>query len=109
MNKENREALIKFREDRGWEKYHTKMNLIHAIGVEFGELSRLYQWGKNPDWQDVGEEIADVLIYLEYLAMDCGIKDTDSMVERKIKMNAQKYSVGQDWEKLHGWAAPCKK
>ena len=46
MNQKNRDDLIKFRQDRKWEEYHTELALVHAIGVEFGELSRLFQWGK---------------------------------------------------------------
>ena len=105
MNQENSEALAKFRDDRGWRHFHTRMNLIHAIGTEFGELSRLFQWGKEPSWAVVGEEIADMLIYLEYLAMEYGIS-TDQEVEKKIKMNALKYPVGQDHAKIHGWSKP---
>lgn len=107
MNQESREALLKFRADRGWEEYHTKMNLIHAIGVEFGELSRLFQWGKKPERSRVGEEIADMIIYLEYLAYEYCL-DMDKEVQDKIKMNAEKYPIGPNHEEINAWNKPCK-
>lgn len=81
------------------------MNLIHAIGIEFGELTRLFQWGKEPDWRDVSDEIADMLIYLEYLAMKFDL-DMECQVGKKIQKNAIKYPVGVDHARENGWHLP---
>ena len=75
---------------------------MHALGVEFGELSRLFIWGKNPERKQVGEEMADMLIYLEYLADGFNL-GMDKEVAKKIEFNGVKYPIGQDNESLFGW------
>ncbi|MCK5450365.1 MAG: nucleotide pyrophosphohydrolase [Candidatus Omnitrophica bacterium] len=105
MNQKNRDDLIKFRQDRKWEEYHTELALVHAIGVEFGELSRLFQWGMKPSRERVGEEIADMLIYLEYLAVKFDL-NSEIIVEEKIEKNREKYFLGVDHAKRKGWNKP---
>jgi NTP pyrophosphatase (non-canonical NTP hydrolase) len=96
--------LQKFASDRLWNRYHTPRNIALALMGEVGELAELFQWhgdvGSNDDgvniqaadllgvgWSDeevdkVGQEIADVSIYLMRLADVCGV----SLGEVSVKL-----------------------
>lgn len=92
--------LRRFSAERGWEPYQTPKNLAMAMVVEAGELVEIFQWMTPEDstrvaeqpavQQHLGEEIADVLVYLLQIADRCGI-DPVAAVERKIGLNALKY------------------
>lgn len=97
-----RDILVKFRDDRGWTEYHTPERLAGALMVEAGELASLVQWGKEPDHTRLAEEIADVAIYLEYIAERFGL-DVNKCIMAKIEKNAIKYPVDVNNERKHGW------
>jgi len=106
MREDLKRRLLDFRNDRGWEKYHTGPNLAHALMVEAGELGDLFLWGTEPSLCDercnsVREEIADIQIYLFYLAHRYGI-DIDNAVENKIVQNEKKYPIGSGKISKHG-------
>jgi dCTP diphosphatase len=71
---------------------------------EVGELSEIFQWKGEvpkglPCWDEaekehLGEELADVLLYLVRLSDMCGV-DLGKASLRKIEINARKYPVGQ--------------
>mmetsp|Transcript_55706 Transcript_55706/g.166908 ORF Transcript_55706/g.166908 Transcript_55706/m.166908 type:complete len:355 (-) Transcript_55706:118-1182(-) len=79
--------IRRFATDRSWCRYHTPRNIVLALLGELGELAELFQWkGDGPDgapgglqnWLDadrdtVGQELADVSIYLLRLADVCGV------------------------------------
>ena len=100
MNDKIRGQLIKFRDDRNWGKFHTIDNLLQSLNIETAELQRLFQWGKKPDIEEVTDEIADIIIYLEYIAMHYDI-DIEKAVSDKIKKNAKKYP--KFFESPHKW------
>jgi dCTP diphosphatase len=87
-----------FAEERQWQAFHTPKNLSMALSVEASELMEHFQWltpeqSSNLDGgkrQAVGEEMADVLIYLIRLAdvLDIGLLQA---AERKLRLNADKY------------------
>jgi dCTP diphosphatase len=73
-----------FANERQWYRYHTPRNIALAIMGEFGELSELFQWMGDGDirvvdavteevMDKVGQEIADVAIYLIRLCDVCNI------------------------------------
>jgi len=94
--KKIREKLVKFRDDRDWMKFHTGPELARSLTIEATELNRLFQWGKEPnstdEYENLQEEIADIQIYLIYLASRYGV-DIGNAVEDKIKKNAIKYPL----------------
>ncbi len=99
--KEVIEELIRFRNERDWEKFHNPKDLALAINVEAAELLELFLW-KDPmdaDVDKVKEELADIFAYGLLLAekYDFDIKE---IVLDKIKLNAEKYPV----EKAKGTA-----
>ena len=92
--------LRQFAAERGWQPFHTPKNLSTALMVEAAELAELFQW-LTPEQseaahldaafkQRIGEEVADVLLYLLQLADHCRI-DLDHAVTDKLARNARKY------------------
>ena len=86
------DELMKFQKERDWKKFHTPENLAKSISIESAELLEHFQWGKEYDLTEVGEELADVLIYCIYMAdsLDLNIKE---IILDKMEKNAIKYPV----------------
>jgi len=90
--------LLRFAQERDWEQFHSPKNLVMALAGEVGELTEHFQWlteaqsaNLDPDkTQQVGEELADCLIYLIRLAERLGI-DPVAAAYRKIAINEQRY------------------
>lgn len=92
--------LRSFAADRDWQPFHTPKNLAMALMVEAAELLELFQWltpgesqalARQPQSRErVGEEMADVLLYLLQLADHTGV-DLEAAVARKLRMNAIKH------------------
>ncbi|MEY8875331.1 MAG: nucleotide pyrophosphohydrolase [Leptothrix sp. (in: b-proteobacteria)] len=99
------QRLRAFSAERGWEPYQTPKNLAMAMVVEAAELLEVFQWmtpqastqlaDQPAVQQHLGEEVADVLVYLVQIADRCGI-DIGAAVDRKIGLNALKYPVRAD-------------
>ncbi|MEJ6003229.1 nucleotide pyrophosphohydrolase [Paucibacter soli] len=92
--------LRAFAAERQWEPYQTPKNLAMAMVVEAAELVEIFQWltpeesqaiAQDPARQQhLGEEIADVLLYLLQIADHSGV-DVAAAVEAKLAKNALKY------------------
>lgn len=107
-----RMELSSFASERDWHKFHTPRNLLLALVGEVGELSELFQWrsdaGAKPgllDWQrseksELGDELADVFLYLIRLSDVCGI-DLPRAASEKLEKNRSKYPA----ERCHGSSA----
>ncbi|KAI2491780.1 hypothetical protein MHU86_22779 [Fragilaria crotonensis] len=84
--------ISKFADDRLWNRFHTPRNLVLALIGELGELSELYQWKgekeelNGAELEKVGQEIADVAIYLLRLATVCRVKIGEYTVEACANM-----------------------
>lgn len=99
-----RKLQIQFRDDRNWQQFHTLKNLIISLNLEAAELLELTQWktdkelsrlaGREDFREQLGDECADVLLYL-LLVADAGGIDLLRAAERKIGKNALRYPVGQ--------------
>ncbi|MEK8026131.1 MAG: hypothetical protein RLY78_1004 [Pseudomonadota bacterium] len=93
-------ALRAFGAARGWLDFHNPKNLAMALSVEAAEVVELFQWltpeqaralADDPAGrQRIGEEVADVLMYLLRLADVCGV-DLQAAVTDKLARNALKY------------------
>ncbi|PNG32192.1 nucleotide pyrophosphohydrolase [Pseudomonas protegens] len=108
MNVEQiQQRLRVFAQERDWEQFHTPKNLSAALAVEAAELLEIFQWLTEAQSiaikddegriRKVEEEMADVTLYLLRLADILGL-DLQSAVDRKLRINAEKYPV----EKAHG-------
>lgn len=95
-----RDALRAFAVERHWQAFHTPKNLSMALIKEAAEIVEHFQWqtaeeslALTPGQQAaVGEEIADVLMYLVQLADALNI-DPLAAAREKIIKNGQKYPV----------------
>jgi dCTP diphosphatase len=89
-----------FAVERDWEQFHNPKNLVMALTGEVGELVELFQWltadeaasiSQDDEAADrVGEEMADVLIYLLRLADVLNLNLADA-VNDKMQLNARRY------------------
>lgn len=94
------ERLRKFRDERDWQRFHTPRNLAVSIAIETGELLEHFQWVDDEtiritleEQRDaIGQELADVAIYLIQLADVIGIS-LGKEIDSKIEVNAGHYPV----------------
>jgi NTP pyrophosphatase (non-canonical NTP hydrolase) len=97
---ELRDALRRFAAERAWEPFHSPKNLAIALSVEAAELLEHFQWlsesesaALTPEVRaKVGEELADVLLYLIRLADKLDLDLIESARE-KLRVNAAKYPI----------------
>ncbi|MDP2693997.1 MAG: nucleotide pyrophosphohydrolase [Gallionella sp.] len=93
-----RDKLRAFAEARDWDQFHSPKNLSMALMVEAAELMEHFQWLTeaqsaelpSDDKQAVGEELADILLYLVRLSDKLGI-DLREAALLKLEKNALKY------------------
>lgn len=86
-------AIIKFRDDRNWDKHDTPENLAKSIMIESAELLENFQWSSEPlDIVNVKEELADVLIYSIAMIHDMGF-DFEKIILEKLEKNKIKYPL----------------
>ena len=96
--KELSEKIRAFARDRDWEQFHSPKNLAMALSVEVAEVVEHFQWLTQDESfnladekrQAVGEELADIFVYLVRLADQLDI-DLSEAVDRKIALNEVKY------------------
>lgn len=94
------EKLRAFAAERDWQQFHTPKNLAMALLVEAAELAEIFQWltpEQSRAAQDdkvlqgrIGEEVADVLLYLLQLADHTSV-DVQRAVADKMVKNAKKH------------------
>ncbi|MDP9579706.1 UNVERIFIED_ORG: NTP pyrophosphatase (non-canonical NTP hydrolase) [Bacillus sp. 1751] len=94
--------VIKFRDDRGWGKFHNPKDLAISLSLEASELLENFQWKSNKEAiakniDNIKDEMADVLIYLLMLSEELNV-DLEKVIEAKLQKNAEKYPV----EKAYG-------
>ncbi len=89
--KELIEKIIKFRDERDWEQFHSPSNLAKSIVIEAAELLENFQWqDQERDIENVKEELADILIYALTLAHHYDL-DIKEIILNKIEKNNLKY------------------
>lgn len=94
-----------FAAERDWDQFHSPKNLSMALIAEAAELIEHFQWITEEESQHiegdkldaVSLELADIQIYLIRIADKLKV-DILNAVEKKIKINEQKYPV----EKVKG-------
>ena len=105
MNLSELQAELRhFAAERDWQPFHTPKNLSTALMVEAAELAEIFQWmtpGESQGAHEVpatkeriGEEVADVLLYLLQVADHSQI-DIARAVKDKLARNALKYPAKQ--------------
>lgn len=95
-------VAVKFRADRDWEQFHTPKDMALSLVLEATEVMEHFQWKSQKEAlehikshkSEIGDELADVLCYLLYLANDLRI-DLKKAFLAKMKKNAKKYPVAK--------------
>jgi len=93
---------LRFRDARDWAQFHKAKDLAVGLAVEAGELLELFLWKSEAETEAartdpaarerVGEELADVLMFVLYLAHERGV-DLPAAFHDKLRKNAAKYPV----------------
>ena len=110
MNLADLQATLRhFAAERDWQPFHTPKNLSTALMVEAAELAEVFQWMTPEESreahlapaskQHIGEEVADVLLYLLQVADHCQI-DVAAAVGDKLARNALKYPPKRTIERV---------
>ena len=92
--------IIAFRNARDWKQFHNPKDVALALGLEETEVMEHVEWKNKEEMDryilsnktDIGEELADVLYWVLLMGHDLKI-DVISALERKIKINEDKYPV----------------
>jgi NTP pyrophosphatase (non-canonical NTP hydrolase) len=98
---ELRQAIIRFTQERNWDKFHNGKDLALALSIEASELNEAFLWKEvsEVDVEKVKEELADVLNYAILIADKFNL-NIKQIVLDKIRQNAEKYPI----EKAYGSA-----
>lgn len=105
---ELKERMAGFVRERDWEQFHTPKNLSMSIAIEAAELMEHFQWltveqSRSLDVEalgNVGEELADIVIYALSLSNFLGLDLSDTIL-RKMDKNERKYPADQVKGKSH--------
>ena len=99
-----KQAVKEFVANRQWEKYHTCKNLAMSIAIESSELMELFQWRSGESGQklledgemkaQMGEELADILIYCLSFANRADL-DISEIVMEKLEKNKDRFPPGR--------------
>ena len=96
--KELTQEMHHFVRSQGWyaddsSRPQNLRNLAISLTLEAGEVLEHFQWtDETPDQEDLGDELADVALYLLQLASLAGI-DLEQAILLKLKRN-----YGRSWE-----------
>lgn len=95
------DKLLAFRRERDWKQFHRPKDLAISIVLEAAELLEEFQWKNDGEVERylqedglsrVGEELADIAIYIALMSNDLGIDLLEEM-GKKIRKNEEKYPV----------------
>jgi dCTP diphosphatase len=94
------ERLLKFREERDWNRFHNEKDIALSLALEAAEVLEHFQWKNGTreeikafamsKKEEIGDELIDVLWWLLLMAHELDI-DIEKAFDRKIKMNEKKY------------------
>ena len=96
------EKIKKFRDERDWMQFHDHKNMAISLALEAAEVLEHFQWKSKEEVEkyakenkdEIGEELADVAIYLFEMADNLNI-DLIKAMDKKLDKNALKYPVGK--------------
>lgn len=96
------DKIKKFGQERDWGQFHNHKDMAISLSLEAAEVLEHFQWKSAKEIDEyvvsykehIGEEIADVAIYLLELADNIGI-DLYTAVCQKIEKNNLKYPVSK--------------
>ncbi len=84
------EKIKKINIEKKWDNWHTPSNLAKSIIIEASELLENYQWSDEAkDFENVKDEIADVLIYSLIFCYKNNL-DPKEVILNKLEKNIKK-------------------
>src|SRR3954451_7476766 len=93
-----------FSEERDWTRFHDPKSLTLALVGEVGELAELLQWLPTEELeglvqeprlkQRLGEELADVFLYLVRLSDVLGV-DLAAVSVDKLRANIERFAISE--------------
>jgi dCTP diphosphatase len=97
-------TMDEFVSSRGWygpdsSKPQDARNLAASISLEANEVLECFQWTADADVDQVGAELADVVLYAAQLANVLGI-DLEAAIIEKLKINRGRFPAVED-ERWH--------
>jgi len=100
IKQETIDRILKFRNDRDWAQFHTIKDLCLGLNIEVSELQEIFLWKDDKELKEtinnkkesIGDELADIFIFLAYLSNDLNI-DLNEAINRKIDENGNKYPI----------------
>lgn len=102
------QEIIAFRDARNWQQFHSLKDLLLGLNIEVAELAELFLWkseaeiaeinANNPHKlrTEVAHELADIYIFLNYLARHFEINLGEAVLH-KLQLNAAKYPVEKSY------------
>jgi len=102
IKQETIDRILKFRNDRDWGQFHTIKDLCLGLNIEVSELQEIFLWKDDKELKDtinnkkesIGDELADIFIFLAYLSNDLNI-DLNEAINKKIDENGNKYPIAE--------------
>ena len=102
IKQETIDRILKFRNVRDWGQFHTIKDLCLGLNIEVSELQEIFLWKDdkelkktiNTKKESIGDELADIFIFLSYLSNDLNI-DLNEAINRKIDKNGNKYPIAE--------------
>lgn len=79
-----------FIKERDWDRFHRPKDVAMALSIEAGELMELYLWDREPDREELKDELGDILYFLVDMAIREDI-DLVSAFRHKMAKNGDKY------------------
>jgi NTP pyrophosphatase (non-canonical NTP hydrolase) len=88
---EIKKAINEIAMEKGWyapnsKKPQTPINLAISISLEVAELMECFQWSEFADKSNVGEELADIVIFVSQLSNIMNI-DLSKEISKKLMIN----------------------
>ena len=90
--------VLKFRDQRGWKRYHNPRSILLSLVSEVGELADHFRWKEGKDLEnyirknkeEIEDELSDVIHNALLLAIELKIDIPKSFL-RKMEKNKKKY------------------
>ncbi len=89
------DKVLAFRDDRNWSQFQTVKDLLIGLNIEVAELQEIFLWHTEKDEiniADVKYELADIFIFLVYIADKYKI-DLHQAVSEKIEIHNNHYPI----------------
>lgn len=89
--------LKKFRDQRGWAKFHNFKDLAISVNLEASEILEIFQWQpadkvlNDQEKKYLQDELADTMIYLIYMFDKLGVDPGDAIREKVSYNQSRKW------------------